>query len=68
MSINNENIDEEACARVMHLYGYKSRNEAINFALRTVAKKSLELAEKALQLRGSGWEGDLDEMRATRKF
>ena len=67
MSINNENIDDEACARIMRIYGYKSRNEAINFALRTVAAKSLSL-EKVLQLRGSGWEGDLDEMRATRKF
>ena len=67
MSINSENIDEEACARVMCLYGYKSRNEAINFALRTVAKESCGL-EEALKLRGSGWEGNLDEMRATRKF
>ena len=67
LSINNENIDYEACTKIMRFYGYKSQNEAINFALRTVAKKSSGL-EKALQLRGSGWEGDLDEMRATRKF
>ena len=67
LSINNKKIDKAACARVMRLYGCKSRVEAINFALRVVAVKPLSI-EKALQLRGSGWEGELDEMRGTRKF
>ena len=55
-------IDEKACAKVMKRYGLKSRNEAINFALRFFVLEPLT-PEEALQLRGSGWEGDLDEMR-----
>lgn len=67
LSIKNKKIDVATCARVMRLYGYKSRVEAINFALRVVAVKPLSI-KKVLQLRGSGWEGELDEMRGTRKF
>jgi Arc/MetJ family transcription regulator len=64
MARTNVDIDDEACAKVMRRYGFRTKREAINFALREV---TYELTiEEARNLRGSGWEGDLDEMRAGR--
>jgi Arc/MetJ family transcription regulator len=49
---------------VMERYQLNTKREAVNFALRTLAGERLGL-EKARSLRGSGWEGDLDEMRGS---
>ena len=65
MSRTNVNIDDEACAEVMRRYQLATKREAINFALRTLAAEPLSLDE-AKRLRGAGWEGDLDELRAGR--
>ncbi len=65
MSRTNIDIDEEACAEVMRRYQFTTKKEAVNFALRLLAAEPLSLKE-ARALRGSGWEGDLDEMRSTR--
>lgn len=62
MARTNIDIDEEACAAVMRRYGLSSKRDAVNLALRQAAHV-LSLDE-ALAMRGSGWEGDLDEMRA----
>ena len=58
------NIDDEACAEVMRRYRLATR-EAVNFALRTLAAEPLSV-EEARCLRGSGWHGDLDELRSSR--
>ena len=63
MSRTNLNIDDEACAAVMRRYRLETKREAVNFALRMLAAEPLGLDE-ARGLRGSGWEGDLEEMRA----
>lgn len=65
MSRTNVDIDDEACEIVMRRYQFATKREAINFALRTLAAEPLALDE-ARELRGSGWEGDLEEMRARR--
>ena len=65
MSRTNLNIDDEACARIMRRYGLTTKRDAVNYALRTVAAEPLGV-EEARRLRGSGWEGDLDEMRTSR--
>ena len=65
MARTNVDIDDEACAIVMRRYQLPTKREAINFALRTLAAEPLELDE-ARKLRGSGWAGDLDEMRTHR--
>ena len=65
MSRTNVNVDDEACAEVMRRYQLATKREAINFALRTLAAEPLGLDE-AKRLRGSGWEGDLDELRSSR--
>ena len=65
MSRTNVNIDDQACAEVMRRYRLTTKREAINFALRSLAAEPLSIDE-ARQLRGSGWEGDLDALRTSR--
>jgi Arc/MetJ family transcription regulator len=65
MSRTNIDLDDEACEVVMERYHLSTKKEAVNFALRTVAAEALDL-DDARRLRGSGWEGDLDEIRASR--
>ena len=65
MSRTHVNIDDEACAEVMRRYRLTSKREAINLALRALAAEPLDVDE-AKQLRGSGWDGDLDELRSGR--
>lgn len=65
MSRTNLNIDDEACAEVMRRYRLSTKREAVNFALRALAAEPFGVDE-ARRLRGSGWEGDLDEMRTGR--
>ena len=55
-------IDDEACAAVMKQYCLATKREAINFALRSLVPEPFSLDE-ARQMRGAGWEGDLDKMR-----
>jgi Arc/MetJ family transcription regulator len=66
MARTNIDIDEEACARVMRRYGLRTKRDAVNFALRQQAAEMT--LEEARAMRGSGWIGDLEEMRATRTF
>jgi len=47
----------------MERYQLTTKRDAVNFALRAVAAEPLGLDE-ARRLRGSGWDGDLDEMRS----
>lgn len=65
MSRTNIDIDDAACAAVMERYQLTSKRDAVNYALRLVAAEALEL-DAARALRGSGWEGDLEEARGSR--
>ena len=65
MARTNIDIDETACAEVMRRYHLATKREAVNFALRAMAGEALDV-DSARALKGSGWEGDLDEMRAGR--
>jgi len=65
MSRTNVDIDDDACAEVMRRYRLATKRAAINYALRTLAAEPLGV-EDARRLRGSGWEGDLDELRSDR--
>ena len=66
MARTNIDLDEDACAKVMRRYGLRTKRDAVNFALREVAREMT--LEEARAMEGSGWVGDLDEMRATRTF
>lgn len=64
MARTNIDLDDAACRVVMRRYGLATKRDAVNFALRELAA---ELSvEEARRLKGSGWEGDLDEMRGSR--
>lgn len=65
MSRTNIDIDDDACRSVMNRYGFATKREAVNFALRMLVIEPLSL-EAAHAMEGSGWEGDLDEMRTGR--
>ena len=65
MSRTNIDIDDELCQRVMERFHLSTKREAVNLALRHVAGEPLGLDE-ARSMRGSGWDGDLDEMRTSR--
>jgi Arc/MetJ family transcription regulator len=65
MSRTNIDIDDDACRVVMHRYQFVTKRDAVNFALRSVAGEPLSVDE-ARRLRGSGWDGDLERMRASR--
>ena len=65
MSRTNIDIDEDACQAVMDRYHLSTKRAAVNFALRTLAAEPLDL-DSARRLRGSGWNGDLDDMRTSR--
>jgi Arc/MetJ family transcription regulator len=65
MSRTNIDIDDKACTEVMRRYRLATKREAVNLALRTLAAEPLTVDE-ARALRGTGWEGDLDDMRTGR--
>ena len=62
MSRTNIDINDELLAEVMERFGFETKREAVNFALRALYIEPLSRAE-IRNLRGIGWEGDLDEMR-----
>jgi Arc/MetJ family transcription regulator len=65
MSRTNIDLDDDACRAVMERYRLSTKRDAVNFALRTLAAEPLGLGA-ARELRGSGWDGDLDQMRTSR--
>jgi Arc/MetJ family transcription regulator len=64
MSRTNVEIDEGLIHRVMQVYGLRTKREAVDLALRRLVDEPLSTEEK-LALEGSGWDGDLDEMRSS---
>lgn len=58
----NIDIDDEVLARVQATYGLRTKREAVNFALRRLLVEPLSRKE-ALAMRGTGWAGDLDDLR-----
>jgi len=63
MARTNVEIDEPLVRRVMSRYSLKTKRAAIDLALRRLDMEPMSTRE-ALEMRGSGWEGDLDELRS----
>lgn len=59
----NIEIDDELVARAMRLYRLRSKKEAVDLALRRLVGDPMNRQE-ALATEGSGWAGDLTEIRA----
>lgn len=58
-------LDDKLVKEAMKLTGKKTKRELIDYALHELVRRQKRLA--LLDLRGKlKWEGDLDEMRATR--
>jgi Arc/MetJ family transcription regulator len=62
MTRTNVDLDDKLVRRVMRRYGLPSKRAAIDLALRRLDLQPMS-RKQALEMRGSGWEGDLDEMR-----
>jgi Arc/MetJ family transcription regulator len=65
MTRTNVDIDDELVAAAMRKYNLRTKREAIELALRRLVGPPLTPSFLA-RLRGIGWEGDLDQMRAGR--
>ena len=63
MSRTNIDIDDQVMRRVQASYGLRTKREAVDFALRRLLIEPFTRQE-ALGAEGSGWAGDLDELRA----
>lgn len=57
-------LDQELVERVKKLYGLPTTRAAIDFALRSLLPS--DDPRDILELEGSGWEGDLTQMRKGR--
>jgi Arc/MetJ family transcription regulator len=63
MARTNVDIDERLIGRVMSRYDLKTKRAAIELALRRLDMEPMSTRE-ALNMEGSGWEGDLFEQRS----
>ncbi|HKI93428.1 MAG TPA: type II toxin-antitoxin system VapB family antitoxin [Gaiellaceae bacterium] len=63
MARTNVDVDEALVARVMRRYGLRTKRAAIDLALHRLDLEPMD-REEALAMRGSGWQGDLDELRS----
>lgn len=62
MTRTNVDIDDKLVKRVMRRYGLDTKRAAINLALRHLDLEPMDRKE-ALKMHGTGWQGDLDELR-----
>jgi Arc/MetJ family transcription regulator len=58
-------IDEALMAEAMETLGVNTKREAVQKALERVVRSKRQL-QALEELRGSGWEGDLNEMRTSK--
>jgi len=65
MSRTNIDVDDQLVALVMRRYNVRTKREAVDLALRALVGEALTTVE-ALNLEGSGWEGDLETLRTSR--
>lgn len=62
MTRTNIDIDDELMARAMRRYNLTTRRETVDLALRVLVGEPLTTSA-ALELEGSGWDAELDEIR-----
>jgi Arc/MetJ family transcription regulator len=63
----NIEIDDELIRRVMQVYGFTTKREAVEFALQKLIGGKPMSVDEMLAMRGRGWSGDLDEIRAANR-
>lgn len=62
MSRTNIDIDDELIEAVMDRFGFKTKREAVNHALRELHVEPMTRSQM-IDMEGVGWDGDLDAMR-----
>ena len=65
MARTNIEIDDELVEKAMRRYGLASKRAAVDLALRRLVGDAMS-REEALSMEGSGWQGDLEELRRDR--
>ena len=63
----NIDLDDELLAETMRVTGQKTKKGAIEEAMRLVTRHA-RLKQTIERMWGTGWDGDLDEMREGRFF
>ena len=63
MSRTNVDIDDDLLRHAMQRFHLHTKREAVNYALRKLLGDPMT-REEVLAMRGTGWDGDLDEMRS----
>jgi Arc/MetJ family transcription regulator len=61
----NIDIDDALVATAMQRYGLPSKRAAVDLALRRLVGEPMS-RDEAIEMEGSGWIGDLDELRRSR--
>ena len=63
MARTNLELDEQLVSEAMRRYGLPSKRATVDYALRRLMGEAMTLDE-ALAMEGSGWSGDLEQLRA----
>lgn len=63
MGLVTIDVDSALVGCAMRLYGLASEQEAVDLALRRLVVEPMD-RDEALAMNGTGWAGDLDEVRA----
>jgi Arc/MetJ family transcription regulator len=61
----NVELDEALVSEAMRRHGLPTKRAAIDFALRHLVGDAMT-RDEALAMEGTGWDADLDELRADR--
>jgi Arc/MetJ family transcription regulator len=69
VSRTNIEIDDELIERAMRRYGLRTKREAVEFALRRLVDDIVPMTkEEVLAMQGTGWEGDLAQIKGKRRI
>lgn len=66
VSRTNIDIDDELVDRAMRTFGLSTKRQAVHLALERLLGGGPMSIEEQLAMEGTGWDGDLDAMRADR--
>lgn len=66
MGRTNIDIDDDLLERAMRAFGLQTKRQAVHLALERLLGGGPMSIEEQLDMEGTGWDGDLDAMRADR--
>ncbi len=66
MSRTNIELDDDLVERAKQLFHLQTKREVVQLALERLVGSSTMSVDEQLACEGIGWEGDLDQIRASR--